>query len=146
MKDVLVHLGCCNKTALTRQLINNGDLSFFFHLGCYNDIAVCMLSCFSHVQLFESLWTIAHQAPLAMGFSRQEYQGGLPLPSPGDLPDPRIEPASFMYPALAGRFFSTGATWEVHCSLGSFKQQICISHSSGGWEVQDQGTNRFSVW
>ena len=47
-------------------------------------------------------WTVAHQAPLSMGFSRQEYWSGLPFPSLGDLPDPGIEPASFMSPALAG--------------------------------------------
>ena len=46
--------------------------------------------------LFDSatLWTVAHQAPLSMGFSRQEYWSGLPFPSPGDLPDPEIEPGS----------------------------------------------------
>ena len=49
------------------------------------------LSC---VQLFETPWTVAHQAPLSMGFSRQEYWSGLPFPSPGDLPDPGIEPRS----------------------------------------------------
>ena len=51
----------------------------------------------SRVQLFAVLWTVAHQAPLSMGFSRQEYWSGLPFPSPGDLPDPGIEPMS---PAL----------------------------------------------
>ena len=50
------------------------------------------------------LWTVACQSPLSMGFSRQEYQSGLPFPSPGDLPDPGIKPAS---PALAGGFFTT---------------------------------------
>ena len=53
------------------------------------------------VQLFDTSWTVAHQAPLSMGFSRQEYWSGLPFPSPGDLPDPGVEP---MLPALAGRF------------------------------------------
>ena len=48
-------------------------------------------------RLFVILWTVAHQAPLSMGFSRQEYWSGLPFPSPGDLPDPGIEPRS---PAL----------------------------------------------
>ena len=51
----------------------------------------------SRVQLFGILWTVAHQAPLSMGFSRQEYWSGLPFPPPGDLPDPGIEPRS---PAL----------------------------------------------
>ena len=63
-----------------------------------------MLSHFSHVQLFVILWTVAHQSPLTMEFSRQEYWTELPCP-PGDLPDPGIEPASLMSPALAGRFF-----------------------------------------
>ena len=48
----------------------------------------------SRVQLFVILWTVAYQAPLSMGFSRQEYQSGLPFPSPGDLPNPGIEPGS----------------------------------------------------
>ena len=52
-------------------------------------------------------WTVAHQAPLSMGFTRKEYWNGLPFPPPGDLPDPGIEPASLVSPALAGRFFTT---------------------------------------
>ena len=51
-----------------------------------------VVSHFSHVQLFASLWTVAPQAPLSLGFSRQEYWSGLPCPSPGDLPDPEIKP------------------------------------------------------
>ena len=58
-------------------------------------------------------WTVAQQAPLSMGFSRQEYWGGLPFPSPGDLPNPGIEPTSLTSPALAGRFFMTSAPWEA---------------------------------
>ena len=58
---------------------------------------------FSHVHLFVTPWTIAHQAPVSMGFPQQEYWSGLPVPSPGDLPDSVIEPAS---PALAGGFFT----------------------------------------
>ena len=67
----------------------------------------------SHVQLCANPLTVAHPATLLMGFSRQEYWSGLPLPSPGDLPDPGIKPASLVSPALAGRFFTTGATWEA---------------------------------
>ena len=48
-----------------------------------------------------------------MGFSRQEYWGGLPFPSPGDLPNPGIEPKSLKSPPLSGRFFTTSATWEA---------------------------------
>ena len=57
----------------------------------------CMLSCFICVQLFATLWTVALQAPLSMGFSRQEYWSGWPFPSPGDCPKPGIEPR---FPAL----------------------------------------------
>ena len=66
-----------------------------------------VLNCFSCVWLFVTLWTIACQAPLSMGFSRQEYQNGLPCPPQGDLPDPRIEFVSLKSPALAGGFFTT---------------------------------------
>ena len=73
---------------------------------------VCGLSCFSHVQLFVILWTGAYQAPPSMGFSGQEYWSGLPCLPLGDLPDPEIEPVSLVSLALAGGFFTTGATWE----------------------------------
>ena len=52
----------------------------------------------SYVQLFVTPWTVAHQAPLPIGFIRQEYWSGLPFPSPGDLPDPGIEPTSPVSP------------------------------------------------
>ena len=55
----------------------------------------------NHVRLFATPWTVAHQAPLSMGFSRQEYWSGLPFPTPGDLPHPGIEPTSLESPALA---------------------------------------------
>ena len=58
-------------------------------------------------------WTVAHQDPLSMGVSRPEHWSGLPLPSPGGLPDPGIEPTSFMSPALACRFFTASATWAA---------------------------------
>ena len=78
--------------------------------GRRGTVHVCMLSCFSPVRLFVTPWTVARQAPLSMGFSGQEYWSGLPFPSPGDLPNPGIEPRS---PALAGRFFTTSPTWEA---------------------------------
>ena len=74
---------------------------------------VCMLSLISHVQLSVTPWTVAHQAPLSMGFSRQEHWSGLMFSPPEDLPDPGIKPASLMSPALAGGFFTSSATWEV---------------------------------
>ena len=71
-----------------------------------------MLSCFSHVWLYATLWTVAHQASLSMGFSRQESWSGLPCPPPGgNLPNPGMEPASLRPPALPGRFFTASATW-----------------------------------
>ena len=62
--------------------------------------AVCVLSHFDHISLIATLWTVARQAPLSMGFSRQEYWSGLPCPPPGDLPDPGIETRSPAAPAL----------------------------------------------
>ena len=75
-----------------------------------------MLSHFSHVRLCATPRTGARQAPLSMGFSRQEYWSALPFPSAGDLPDPGIELASPMSPSLAGRFFTVSATWEARRS------------------------------
>ena len=65
-----------------------------------------LLSCFSCVRLFAAPWIVARQAPLSIGFSRQEYWSGLPCPPPGDLLDPGTEPVSLASPALAGRFFT----------------------------------------
>ena len=73
---------------------------------------VWVLSRFSHVRLFATLWSAAHQSPLSMGFSRQEYWTGLPRPPPGDLPDPGTELTSLTSLALADVFFTTSATWE----------------------------------
>ena len=73
----------------------------------------CVLNHLSHIRLFATLWTVAHQAPLFMGFSRQEYWSGLSCPPPGDLPDPGIEPMSLVSPALAGGFFTISAPWEA---------------------------------
>ena len=65
---------------------------------------VCVLS---HIWLSVVPWTVARQAPPSMGFPREEYWGGLPFPSPGDLPDPGIEPTSPGSPALVGGFSTT---------------------------------------
>ena len=64
-------------------------------------MCVCVCKSLSRVRLFVTLWTVARQAPLSMGFSRQEYWSGLPFPSPGDLPNPGIEPGSPALPADA---------------------------------------------
>ena len=65
---------------------------------------VCSVA--SAVSDFVTLWTVAFQAPLSMGFSRQECWSGFPCPPPGDLPDPGMEPVSLVSPALAGGFFT----------------------------------------
>ena len=71
----------------------------------------CVLSHFSRVRLFATLRTVARQAPLSTGFSRQNYLDGLPFPPPGDLPNPGTERACLLSPALAAGFFTTRATW-----------------------------------
>ena len=71
-----------------------------------------MLSRFSPVQLFTILWTVAHQAPLSRGSSRQEHWSKLPCHSPGDLPDPGIEPGSLSLLHWAGRLFISSTTWD----------------------------------
>ena len=68
-----------------------------------------VLSCFSCVRLFATLWTVVRQVLLSMGFSSQEHWGGLPCLPPGDLPNPGIKPMS---PVVAGGFFTTSAIWE----------------------------------
>ena len=76
------------------------------------DTACAVLSHFSRVPLLVALGTVACQAPLSLGFSRQEYCSGLPFPSPGDLPDSGVEPSSLGSPASPGGFFTTSETWE----------------------------------
>ena len=84
---------------------------------------VCVFSC---VWLFEAQWIIAHQAPLSVEFSRQEYWSGVTFPTAGDLPDPGIEPTSLAYPVLAGRFFTTSATWEALVYYKEIKMMMTI--------------------
>ena len=78
-----------------------------------------VLSHFSRVWRSAILWAVAHQAALTMGFSNQEYWSGSPCPPPWDLPDPGIEPISLTSPALAGRFFTLGATNVIRHNLRS---------------------------
>ena len=75
---------------------------FFYIYSFFVKVKVKLLSC---VRLFATPWTVAHQAPPSMGFSRQEYWSGLPFPSPGDLPDPGIEPRS---PSLQADALTSG--------------------------------------
>jgi len=88
-------------------------------------VHACVLSHYSRVWLFGTLWTGVHQAPLSLGFSMQEYWSGLPCPPPGDLLDSGIEPASLTSPALTSVFFTTSTTWK-------FYTPIVFSHQSHG--------------
>ena len=95
-----------NQPGNKRECEKSGIWSIFKYLASILQIKIkvivqwqaCVLSLFSSVLLFVMLWTIAHPAPQSMEFSSQEHQSGLPFPSPGDLPDPRIQPASLISP------------------------------------------------
>ena len=89
------------------------------------------LSRFSHVRLSVTLGTVAWQASLSMGFSRQEYWSGLPHPPLGDLPQTGTEAESLTSPALAVRFFTTSATWEA--------QKECHHPKALFWEFLQPG-------
>ena len=85
---------------------------------------MCVPNHFSHVWLFVTQWTVAHQAPLSLGFSRQESLSGLPCPPPGDLFYPGIESESHVS-CIGRRSFTTSATWEAgslftFCQLAGF--------------------------
>ena len=115
-----------------------------------------MLSRFSCVWLCTILWSIAFQAPLFMGFSRQEYWGGLLCPPPWDLSNPGIEPSPLKSLALAGKFFPTSTTWEAPTSYMKGQKIINFIHSlhfslfmpylsflialSPVWEILDSST------
>ena len=95
---------------------------FLIDISTFNiiiSLCVCVLNCFSCVQLFATPWTVARQASLSVGSSRQKHRCGLPSPSPGDLPDPGIKPAPLTDPALAGGPFATSATGRPQVD-GSF--------------------------
>ena len=98
-------------------------------IGRCDNWVCCVLSRFSHVQLFATLWIVAQQAPLSVGFSRQEYWSGLPFPTPRDLPHPGIKPASLASPALAGKIFTPCAIWEALsnlCQLGIRDKEMIL--------------------
>ena len=100
-------------------------------------LCIYVLSHFSRVQHFATLWAVALQAPLSMGFSRQEYWTGLPCPLPGDLSDPGIDPTSLMYPALVGGFFTTSTSWEA--LIVGLLPNNC--HPDAGAQCADGGSN-----
>ena len=99
--------------------------------GCHIQqcsLHACMLSHFSPIPLFMTLWDCSPQAPLSMEFSRQQYLSGLPCPSPGGLLNPGIEPMSLTSPALASGFFTRRGK-EGGYLLGSLKilrQFLCV--------------------
>ena len=109
-------------------------LSFFFFphpMLTYSPVTLslhcaCVLTCFSRVQLFATPWTVVHQAPLSMGFSKQEYWSRLPFPSPGDLPDAGIEPRSLMFPVLQADSLPVELSWKRF--LDSRSSQFQLSH------------------
>ena len=93
----------------THGLLNSRNPALFTSAPSVPAVCVCVcvhacIQSLSYVRLLWTTWTVAHHAPLSMGFSRQEYWSGLPFPSPGDLPNPEIK---LMSPALAGGFFTT---------------------------------------
>ena len=94
---------------------------------------IVVVESLSHVQLFATPPTITRLAPLSMGFSRQEYWSGFPLPSPGDLPDPGMEPNS---PALAGRFFIAMSPGK---SLGGWMQLKKLRCEGGEAHLKAEG-------
>ena len=96
----------------------------------------CVCACvsaqlLSHVQLFATPWSLAHQSPLSMRSFRWEYWSGLMFPPPGDLPKPRIKPASPASPALAGEFFTSEPSGKAHmwdiccCSVSHSCLTLC---------------------
>ena len=87
--------------------------NIFFFYGQFS-LCMCVYVLIHYIRLFVIPWTVAHQAPLSIGFSRQEYWSGLACSLPGALPHLGTEPASFTSPALSGRFFTASTTtWEA---------------------------------
>ena len=106
---------------------------------------MCVLSCFSCIWLLTTLWTVAQQPPLSMGFSRQEYWSGLPYPPPRDLPDPGIEPVSLMSPALAGRFFTTSITWKAsQRHTFYFFKKLAFVPEFAVWNIKKKKRKKFT--
>ena len=90
-------------------------------------VALYSADMLSRVRLFEPLWTVVHQAPLSMRFSQQEYRSGLPFPSPGGLPNPRIKPTSPMSPALQMNSLPLSRRGSLH-STQKYIQYPMINH------------------
>ena len=135
------------------QRIGHNWESFTFHfqeiLKCWvgrslntsSEAPAWVLSCFRCIPLCVTLWTAVCQAPLPIGFSRQEYWSGLPFPPPGDLPNPGIKPSSPVSPVLAGGFFTTSATWEAPLQVHPWANR---SGSEESWELLKSWASRLS--
>ena len=92
----------------------------------------CVLSHFGHVQLFATPWTVAHQAPLSMGFCRQEYWSGLPCPPPGNLPDPEIKLMSLAPPGLQADSLPLGHQGSTKYTVTKDNSRVgCVSSTEG---------------
>ena len=108
-------------------------------------LRVRVLSHFSRVRLFATLWAVGHQAPLSMGFSRPEYWSGVPCPPPGDLPDPGIEPEPLTSPALAGGFSPAecrlgrpgpSILYVIACICWSQTASLFLLHLAPPWQLR----------
>ena len=109
-------------------------------------LCVCMLSCFSCVQLFSTLWSVACQVPLSMGFSRQEHWSGLPCPPLGDLLDPGTEPVSLLSPTLAGRFFTTEPPGKPSVAMRVYNGGKSVGLLLSSSHQEDRRTGSFNVF
>ena len=123
------HVSCIGRQILD-TLSHQGSPAYVFKCLIH---CACEPSCFSCICLIATSQTIAHQAPLSMGFSRQKCWSGLPFPSPGDLPDPGMEPTA---PALAGGFFTTELPRKltfpyphlVFTTLSAMIRSVCLPY------------------
>ena len=102
----------CSTVYLTKHVLGPFSCPWLRSRG-FPNTRTHMLSRFSHVWLFATLWTVSRQTFLSMGFSREEYWSGLLCPPPGDLHDPGTKSTSALSPTLVGRFFTASATWET---------------------------------
>ena len=127
-----------------------------FYLIFGEAVCICMISCFSCVWLFATLWTVACQAPLSMGFCRQEYCSELPLPPPWDPPDPGIEPKSPVSLTLADGFLPSSTSWEAFSmysrvvktrghKIWSLRFKTWLCHLPGMWSWAGYVTSLASV-
>ena len=129
----LCRLHCC-KLCVThceytsRSCICQKTVCIAYPWSCsLSTLHACMLSHFSHVQLFATLWTVARQAPLSMIFSRKEPWRGWPCPPPGDLPNPGIKPMSLH----CGGFFTTEALGKPSLPTLEMVKSPCQAHTGG---------------